>query len=141
MRNSSVTFDDTNHCLNYVRRQCISSDQIAFTLHITNNVLKSWKDLKETDILLEFSFVRILNYFLAENYAILTKEDCKRIKGVLRRLCSKLKNSLKKKKGYDYVTFGRESRRVVIRTVERLTSGDLKRELCKSCESNLGRGK
>ena len=66
---------DTNHCLNYVRRQCISSDQIAFTLHITNNVLKSWQDLKEKDILLEFSFVRILNYFLAENYAILIKED------------------------------------------------------------------
>ena len=121
---------DSNHCLNYVRRQCISLDQIAFTLHISNNVLKSWQDLKEKEILLEFSFVRILNYYLAENYAMLIKEDCKRIEELLRRLCSKVKNSLKKKKGYDYVTFGRESRSVVLRTVELLTSGTLERELC-----------
>jgi hypothetical protein len=47
---------DTNHCLKYVSRQCISSEEVAFTLHITNEVLKSWQDFKEKGILLVFSY-------------------------------------------------------------------------------------
>ena len=120
---------DTNHSLKYVKRQCISSEEIAFTLHITNVVLKSWQDLKQIDILLEFSFVQILNCFLAENHAVLIKKDCKRIENVLRKLCSSVKSNFKNKCGDNFIKFGRETRSVAIRHGERLTTGDLEREL------------
>lgn len=40
---------DTNHCLRYVNAQCTkNAEEIVFTVHITNNVLKQWQDLKDT---------------------------------------------------------------------------------------------
>jgi hypothetical protein len=38
---------DSNHSLEYVKRQCINADEIVFTVHITNHVLKSWQDFKD----------------------------------------------------------------------------------------------
>jgi hypothetical protein len=38
---------DDNHCLQYIKKLCVDSEVVVFTLHITNKVLKSWKDLKE----------------------------------------------------------------------------------------------
>ena len=35
----------TNHCLNYVKKECIAGDQIRFTVNIPNQHLKSWYDL------------------------------------------------------------------------------------------------
>ncbi len=112
-----------------MKRQCISSEEIAFTLHVTNKALKSWQDRKDKDTLLDFSFVRILNCFLAENYALLVKKDRKRVEELLRKFCSKVKSNFKKRSGYKYTTFARESRCVAIRHGELLTSGDLEREL------------
>jgi hypothetical protein len=120
---------DVNHCLKYVKRQCINSEEIAFTLHITNQVLKSWQGLKDKGILLEFSFIGILNCFLAENYAALVKKDCKRIEDLLRKLCSKVKSNFKRKSGDDYMKFGKEHRNVVIRHGELLTTSDLELEV------------
>ena len=37
----------TNHCLNYVKKECIAGDQIRFTVNISNEHLKRWYDLKE----------------------------------------------------------------------------------------------
>ena len=70
---------DSNHCLNYVNRQCVSSEEVAFTVHTTNEVLKSWQDYKEKGTLLPFSYIDILNCFLSENHAVLVKKDCRRI--------------------------------------------------------------
>ena len=38
---------DSNHSLEYVKRRCINADEIVFTVHITNHVLKSWQDFKD----------------------------------------------------------------------------------------------
>ena len=111
-----------------MKRQCISSEEIAFTLHITNVVLKSWQDFKENGILLDFSFVQILNCFLAENHAVLVKKDCKRVEEVLRKLCSKVNCNFKRKIRTDYTTFARQSISTAIRHGERLTAGDLERD-------------
>ena len=92
---------DTDHCLRYVNTQCVNSDEIVFTVHITNNVLKQWQDLKDTqqskDI--SFSFVEILNLFLAQNHAIVIKKDCSRIEERLRRLASVAKRNSSGKRG------------------------------------------
>ena len=37
---------DTSHNLTYVNCQCINTEEVVFTLHITNKVLKQWHDLK-----------------------------------------------------------------------------------------------
>ncbi len=47
---------DTDHCLRYVNTQCVNSDEIVFTVHITNNVLKQWQDLKDTQQSKDISF-------------------------------------------------------------------------------------
>ena len=122
---------DDNHCLQYVKRQCVSSEEIVFTLHITNEVLKSWQDFKGKDILLNFSFVEILNHFLAEKYAILVKKDCNRIEEGLRKLCSKVKSGFKGKSGLHYVSFASQSRSIAIRAGDILRASDLEIELCK----------
>jgi hypothetical protein len=122
---------DNNHCLQYVKKQCISSEEIIFTLHITNEVLKSWEDFKGKGISLNFSFVEILNYFLAEKYAILVKKDCKRIEEGLRKLCSKVKSGFKGKSGLHYVNFASQIRSFAIRAGEILRASDLEIELCK----------
>ena len=80
--------------------------------------------------MLDFSFVQILNCFLAENHAVLVKKDCKRVEEVLRKLCSKVNSNFKGKIGTDYTTFARQSRSIAIRHGELLTAGDLERELC-----------
>lgn len=120
---------DTDHCLQYVNKQCISSEQIAFTLHITNKALKSWQEFNEKGIL-SFSYIQIVNCFLAENHAVLVKKDCQRMEELLRKLCAKVRNDFKRKSGSNYVNFARQSKKVVIRQAELLTSGDLERELC-----------
>ncbi|CAB4014402.1 Hypothetical predicted protein [Paramuricea clavata] len=122
---------DNNHCLQYVKKQCINSEEIIFTLHITNEVLKSWEDFKGKGISLNFSFVEILNYFLAEKYAILVKKDCKRIEEGLRKLCSKVKSGFKGKSGLHYVNFASQSRSFAIQAREILRASDLEIELCK----------
>ena len=119
---------DTNHCQKYVKRHSVRFDEIAFTVHVDNQVLKSWQDLKDHGMLLDFTFLGILNCFLAESHTILVKSDCQRIEEVLRKLCSKVKRTFKKKSGYDYTKFGKE-RSVVIRHGELLTTGNLEGEL------------
>ena len=117
---------DDNHCLQYVKRQCVSSEDVVFTIHITNKVLKSWQDFKAKGILLNFSFVKILNNFLAEKYAILVQKDCKRIEEGLR---VKVKSGFKGKSGLHYVSFVNQSRSITTRAGDILRASDLEIEL------------
>ena len=58
----------TNHCLNYVKKECIAGDQTRFTVNIPNEHLKSWYDLEEDKGLYsQFSYVEILNASIVEN--------------------------------------------------------------------------
>ena len=70
--------------------QCVNSEEIVYTIHITNNVLKQWQDLKQSHCI-NFSYVEILNIFLSQNHAIIIKKDCTRIEERLRRLVQRLK--------------------------------------------------
>ena len=46
----------TEHCLNYVKQDCIDGDNIAFTVNIPNEHLRSWRDLREEGgLLCQFS--------------------------------------------------------------------------------------
>ena len=66
----------TEHCLNYVKQDCIDGDNIAFTVNIPNEHLRSWRDLREEGgLLCQFSYVEILNAMIDE-YGVKIKEDC-----------------------------------------------------------------
>ena len=65
---------DKNHSLQYLRKQTVNANEIVSTIHITNKILKSWHDIRQT---VSCSFVEILNCFLAENFAISVKKDNK----------------------------------------------------------------
>ena len=120
---------DTSHCLKYVNRQCVSSEEVAFTVHTTNEVLKSWQDFKEKGTVLPFRYIDILNCFLSENHAVLVRKDCNRIEEVLRKVCSRVKANFKGKVGRNYVKFASQSKRIAIRRGELLTAAELEREL------------
>ena len=79
-----------NHSLQYSRKQTVYANEIVFTIHIANKMLKSWHDIRQT---VSCSFVKILNCFLAENFTILVKKDNKRIDDHLRRIVSFAKSN------------------------------------------------
>ena len=120
---------DTSHCLKYVNRQCVSSEEVAFTIHTTNEVLKSWQDFKEKGTVLPFTYIDILNCFLSENHAVLVRKDCNRIEEVLRKVCSRVKANFKGKVGRNYVKFASQSKRIAICRGQLLTAAELEREL------------
>lgn len=132
-------FIDTDHCLPYVNRECIISEEIVYTVHITNEVLKSWQEFRAKGIVVDFNYIGILNCFLAENYAILVKTDCQRIEEVLRKLCAKVTSNFKGKSGRAYTNFATQKRQIVIRNGELFTAGECQRELCviKAAKENL----
>ena len=62
---------DKNHSLQYLRKQTVNADEIVFTIHITNKILKSWDDIRQ---MISCSFVEILNCFLAKKLCNSSKE-------------------------------------------------------------------
>ena len=106
-KNNIIT--DTDHCLQYVRRQRASNVDIWLTIHVTNQCLKSWHDFKKRSP--QTTNVAILNAFLAEKHAILILDDCEIIEQHLRRLASAAKSNLVGKKGNQYVKLSRTTRK------------------------------
>ena len=134
---------NTNHCLRYVNIQSVNAEEIVYTIHITNNVLKKWLDLKDSQLLngiRHLRFVEILNCFLARNHAIIIKKDCMRIEEQLKRLTSEAKKKSSGKKGRAFVEFGKRSKSIAIRNGAVLQAGDLEKEVCelKAANSSLG---
>ena len=37
---------DKNHSLQYLRKQTVNANEIVFTIHITNKILKSWHNIR-----------------------------------------------------------------------------------------------
>ena len=107
------------------KQQCVSLEEVVFTVHTTNEVLKSWQDFKDKGTLLTLSYIDILNCFLSENHAVLVKKDRKRIEEVLRKVCSRVKANFKGKVGRSYVKFASQSKGFTIHHGELLTAGKL----------------
>ena len=73
-------------------------EEVLFTIHVTNYALKSWQDYWATLCDLSgFTFVGVLNRVLGKSHATLTKDDCKRIEEILRRLAFTAKSGFKGK--------------------------------------------
>ena len=119
---------DSKHNVNYVRRQSVDEAEIVFTIHINNEVLKSWEDLKQKGH--SVSFVDLLNYFLAVSHPVLIKTDSERIEGHLRRLASSVKQKFRGKKGRAFLKFSKESKSIAIYRRELRSTAEVEKELC-----------
>ena len=77
------------HCLNYVIRDAIADNEIAFAVNIPYEQLRSWYEFKEErpSMAVEFSYLQILNVFLQE-YGVKIQQDVTRIDSLLRKACS-----------------------------------------------------
>lgn len=119
---------DINHSI-HVTKQFINGEDVAFTVHINNNVLKSWQDFKE--IHRNISFIALLNHFLGQKYAILIKQESERIEDHLRRLASSSKANFRGKQGSASVKFGKVVKRIAIRSGEVRYAAEIEHELSK----------
>ena len=88
----------TNHCPNFIERENVQELEIVFTIYITSKVFRSWYDHKDGDVLKSFSYIQIVNALISQ-YHVKIKEDCDRIEGRLRRVCSETKSKSCKNKG------------------------------------------
>ena len=82
-----------NQCLNYVGKQCVSTEKVVFTIHIPYPTLRYWYTCKTEGVLLSqinCSYMEILNCYLNQISGYKIKENCERIEGRLRRLCSQI---------------------------------------------------
>ena len=75
------------HCLNYVIRDAIADNEIAFTVNIPYEQQRSWYEFKEERplVAVEFSYLQILNVFLQEYGPVKIQQDVTRIDSLLRR--------------------------------------------------------
>ena len=119
----------TEHCLNYVKQDCIDGDNIAFTVNIPNEHLRSWRDLREEGgLLCQFSYVEILNAMIDE-YGVKIKEDCARIDGLLQRSSGTVKSNCRKLQGRARLQYLSNIRKIAIRQDELINVGLIEEEL------------
>lgn len=89
-----------NQSLNYVRNSCISENETVVTIHVGNEILKHWHEVKKD---LGCTYVEIINVVLRDQALLLrVKDDCERIEGRLRRVCGELTSKFKGKSGSAY---------------------------------------
>ena len=108
----------TNHCLNYVKKECIAGDRIRFTGNIPNEHLKSWCERKEDGGLYsQFSYVEILSASIVEN-GVKIRQDCIRLNGLIRRSCGEVKDKYRQLQGRTRVQYLQRLRKIAIRQKE-----------------------
>ena len=88
-----------NQYLKYVSKQCVSSEDIIFTVHIGYDCLRGFHEAKQERMLKQQSctYVQFLNILLGIKYCIKVKDDCSRLEGRLRRACGEINKKFKGK--------------------------------------------
>ena len=124
----------------FMKRETTASDRehenkASFTLIVDNKCLKSWYDLKKQvpDII---SYVKIINCFLADGYAVLLKENCARVENHIRKMAVISKTKLSTKRGRAYTVFANGSKRICIRGDEVQYLSEVKQELSNCISEN-----
>ena len=73
----------TDQCLQYVREQCVSSEDIIFIVHIRYDCLRCLHEVKQQHGSC-CSYIKLLNILLSKKYRVKIREDCTRLEGRLR---------------------------------------------------------
>ena len=125
------------NCLKYIKRELVAQDEVAFSIHIPYEILKTWNEAKEEGRLMQgrlrvdfsnISYVKILNAFI-QDYGIKIREDCERINSLLRKACSEVKSQSRSLRGRRFVEFQKKIRKVLIHRREVVKVADVEKEL------------
>lgn len=118
---------DLNHCISYIRKQCISANEVVLTIHIGNECLKQWHDAK---VNIGCTFIQIVNaVFRHQKQLVRVKDDAYRLEGCLRRACSDVKSKLSRKTGSQYRKYLGGVYDIAVLEDEIVTIADLEAEL------------
>lgn len=121
---------DNLDSLEYVKNR----DDVVLKIRLTCKCLKSWYDLKNT--CLEISYVQILNGLLAEKWGVKVREDCLRIEGRLRRICSETSSRFRGKSGDSYMKLCDTIREFEVRCGELVKIEKVEKELENTKQEN-----
>ena len=116
-----------NQCLKYVSKQCVSSEDIIFTVHIGYDCLRGFHEAKQERMLKQQSctYVQFLNILLGIKYCIKVKHDCSRLEGRLRRACGEINKKFKGKTGASYRNLMHTELKLALRREEVVTIAEL----------------
>ena len=124
--NDRITVD-LAHCLSYVRKQCVSADEVVLTIHVGIECLKQWH---ATKVQIGCTYIEIVNSVLHDKKQLLrVKDDAGRLEGRLRRACGEVKSKLSSKTGNSYRNYLASTYNLGVFADEIVTITDLETEL------------
>jgi hypothetical protein len=97
----------------YIQRSCISSEELAFNIKLTNRCIKNWDELQNT--IPGVSYVDILNSTLKSNGMPNKVKSTNQMETRLLNLFSKVRGYLKGKSGRKYETIASAERNFSVR--------------------------
>lgn len=124
--------------VDYLKEECNTGGidcGIVFRICFTCECLISWYHVKNSTAVAN-SYIEILNVFLSEKYGMKVKEDCSRLEGRLRRLCSETQSKITGKAGRNHQKFSSTVRQVDIRKGELVNINEVQKALNQSQEEN-----
>ena len=131
---------DTNHCLTYANKQCVS--EIVLTVHLPYESRRKWGDVKKKASLLHngtsCSYIQMLNTFLYVNCGYRVKQNCQHVEKRLEKACSGIKRKFVGKSGAAYQKLSQQDLHLALMFNELMTVGEVESTLAtekERCES------
>ena len=95
---------DTNHCLEYTRRQGVEDKQIVLTAHLPYECVCIWSGIQKEVLEKQIpcTFVSIFNVYLFEASGFKVKSDSQCLEERLRKIASETKSKFIGKNGKAY---------------------------------------
>ena len=122
-------------CLQYVRKRCVSSEDVIFTVHIGYDCLRCLHEAKQEEESC-CSYIKLLNILLSEKYCFKMREDCSRLEGRLRRACGEVKSKFKGKSGASYRNLVQSELKLAVKGKEVVTTAELVTQIRKAEEKS-----
>ena len=95
---------DTNHCLEYIRRQGVTDKQIVLTAHLPYECVRVWSAVRQEALSKQIPccYISIFNAFLHETTGFKVKSNSQRLEERLRKVASETKSKFVGKNGKAY---------------------------------------
>lgn len=124
----------SENSLHYLKNKP-NADEVVLKVRLTSKCLKIWYDLKNGGSI-TISYIQILNSILSNQWGVKITEDCGRLEGRLRRLCSETNSKLKGMSGESYTKLADTVREIKVRESELFKLSEVEKKLQDLNEQN-----